>query len=34
MSDRHAPKPTFKTCLTLLRWYVYAFLYRLVRRWL
>lgn len=34
MTDRHSPKPTLKTLLSLLRWYVHAFLYRLIRRWL
>jgi hypothetical protein len=34
MTDRHSPKPTLKTRLTLLGWYVHAFFYRLMRRWL
>jgi hypothetical protein len=28
------PKPTLRTRLTLLRWYIHALLYRLIRRWL
>jgi len=34
MTDRHSPKPTLRTRLTLFRWYVHAFLYRVIRRWL
>lgn len=33
MTDRHPPKPTLTTRWTLLGWYVHAFLYRLIRRW-
>jgi len=28
------PKPTLKTRWTLVGWYVHAWLYRLIRRWL
>ncbi len=34
MSDARPPKPTLKTRLTLLRWYVHTFIYRLLRKWL
>jgi hypothetical protein len=34
MADRQSPKPTLKTRWTLMRWYVHAFFYRLLRRWL
>jgi hypothetical protein len=34
LADRQSPKPTLKTRWTLLRWYIHAFFYRLIRRWL
>ena len=32
MLDRQSAKPTLKTRWTLVRWYVHAFFYRLIRR--
>jgi hypothetical protein len=33
-ADRQSPKPTLRTRWALMRWYVHAFFYRLIRRWL
>jgi hypothetical protein len=33
-TDGMPPKPTLKTRWALMRWYIHAFFYRLIRRWL